>query len=453
MKKVSYSASKYNKFVNINSEKIMAFNSFRNICEIIDKEMKSEYDKIINGEDISDEKLQTLLKKGFIVPLNFNELDQIKRNHYLSKYQEKKANLTIIPTLDCDFICTYCCQTEVDKTELSRVEIMSEEIEEYITNYIKKSLASDTKLHVLWYGGEPLLAIDRIHSLSKKIIEITNEKKIRYGSFMITNGYHLNKLNIKKLVESKITSFQVTVDGPKEIHDKRKKYCKSASSFETILSNIENISNEPSVKMVILRINVDKLNKDYVLYLLDHLKKRNFQLQKKIKINIAPIVTEMAPDFYVKHCLSPKEFSDIQLPFYSKALDLGFQIYVKPNRKFSSCGSLNFNNFTVLPNGELYKCLDTIDRKESSVGKLTKEGIEFNSQEINKWSSLPAFRKSCQNCSVLPLCLGGCPNKIQSFNGKNQRLPKTSCTPFKYNLTEMLRLHARSLDQCQQSAY
>ncbi len=452
MKKKSYSASQYNKFININSDKIMAFNSFRNICEIIDRDMKRAYDKIIKGEDISEEKLETLLKKGFIMPLNFNEIDKIKRTCYLQKYQEKKMSLTIIPTLDCDFICTYCCQTGVDKTESSRVEIMSEQIEEYIVNYVKKSLVPDTRLHVLWYGGEPLLGIDRVHSLSKKIIEITKEKKVDYGSFMITNGYHLTRSNIKKLVESKIDKFQVTIDGPKEIHDSRKKYCNSYSNYETLLSRIESISDEPSIKMVLLRINVDKLNKNYILDLLNDLSDRKFQLRKKVKINIAPIVTEMAPDYYVKHCLSPKEFSEIQIPFYRKALELGFEIHTKPSRKFSLCSALNFNNFVILPSGELYKCLDTIDRKESSVGKLTKDGIEFNIQEMNKWDSLPSIRSSCQDCSVLPLCLGGCPNKIQSTNENKQIFPRTSCTPFKYNLTEMLQLHARSLDQSHQSS-
>ena len=450
MKKMSYTASKYNKFININAEKIMAFNSFGNICEIIDRDMKFAYDKIINGEDISDEKLQTLLKKGFIVPLNFNELDQIKRGFYLTKFQEKKKRkLIIIPTLDCDFTCSYCMQTDVDKTESSRIDIMSEEIEEYTVSYIKKSLVPDTRLHVLWYGGEPSLAIDRIHSLSKKIIEIANEKKVNYGSFMVTNGYHLTKVNIKKLVESKIDSFQVTIDGPKEIHDKRKKYCNSNSNYETLLSGIENISDEPAVKKVILRINVDNLNKNHVLDFLTDLKDRNFQLRKKVKINLAPVVTEVAPNFYAKHCLSPKDFSEIQIPFYRKALELGFQIgVVKPVRIFNSCTAVNSNSLTILPNGELHKCVETVDSKELSIGKLTKQGIQFNPQEMNKWSSLPSFRESCQNCSVLPLCMGGCHLKLLR---KNKNYPSTVCTPYKYNLTEMLQLHACSLDTFQPS--
>ncbi len=451
MKNVSYSASKYNKFININSDKIMAFNSFKNICDIIDSDMKLAYDKVINGEDISEEKLETLLKRGFIVPLNFNELDQIKRDYYLTKFQEKKKmNLTIIPTLDCNFACTYCMQGEVDKTEASRIGIMSEEIEEYIVNYIKDFFVPDLRLHVLWYGGEPSLAIDRIHSLAKKIIKIADERKVNYGSFMVTNGYLLNKSNVKKLVECKIDSFQVTMDGPKEIHDKRKKYCNSNSNYVTLLSGIENISDEPTIKDIILRINVDKLNKNHVIDFLTDLKDRNFHSRKKIKINLAAVFTEVVQDSYAKHCLTPKEFSEIQTQFYTKALELGFKIsVVKPVRKFTSCTALNSNSLTFLPNGEIHKCVETVDKEELSVGKLTKQGIQFNPKEINKWTSLPSFRNVCQNCNVLPLCMGGCPLKLQR---KKKNYPSTSCTPYKYNLTEMLKLHASSLDEFQPCA-
>lgn len=77
---------------------------------------------------------------------------------------------------------------------------MDDRTENGIIDYIKKTKARN--LFVTWFGGEPLLAFDRIRSLSEKIFDLD----INYHSGMITNGYLLSEDIINDLEKLRIGS-------------------------------------------------------------------------------------------------------------------------------------------------------------------------------------------------------------------------------------------------------
>ena len=70
--------------------------------------------------------------------------------------------------------------------------------------------------------------------MSKKFIEICDKYGVRYQANIITNGYLLNKEIVKELEDIHVKHIQVTIDGPKDIHDKRRFLKGKQGTFDKI---------------------------------------------------------------------------------------------------------------------------------------------------------------------------------------------------------------------------
>lgn len=156
----------------------------------VDKRM---YDLIREGSihNIDNEKTIETLKYGkFIVEGATDEIGVIKKFKHDVVQSVPVIGMQIVPTLGCNFSCIYCYQACREKEKV----IMSKEVMDAIIEYTKQKIEPTTQfLNVLWFGGEPLLAIDRIKYLSQSFIEITASKKMKYFSGIITNGYLLHE--------------------------------------------------------------------------------------------------------------------------------------------------------------------------------------------------------------------------------------------------------------------
>jgi sulfatase maturation enzyme AslB (radical SAM superfamily) len=91
------------------------------------------------------------------------------------------SNLTFIVTDDCNFNCAYCFQKKEKKT-------MDNTTIKTAVDFFYPFLKSDDKIYISFYGGEPLLAIDKIkytvHLLQEK--NKTGNKNIEFS--LTTNG-------------------------------------------------------------------------------------------------------------------------------------------------------------------------------------------------------------------------------------------------------------------------
>lgn len=212
-------ASNYNFFIEHDDDSYLAYNSRSNSLAIIEKENFRKYsDFVLTGKEIDDSNLVEKLKEGyFLIDDDVDELKILRFQMYKDRMSEHTLSLTIAPTSDCNFRCVYC----YEKKSI-RKKSMTLEVEDAIIDLIKSVKTTISSMNVAWYGGEPLLRFDVIERLSKRIIQICKENNIQYFSSIVTNGYLLTPEIAKKLAEYQIKNIQVTLDGPKETHDKRR---------------------------------------------------------------------------------------------------------------------------------------------------------------------------------------------------------------------------------------
>lgn len=140
-------------------------------------------------------------------------------------------------TESCNIRCTYCVFDEADTSERDHSEknISDEVALQSIDDFFKRTNGEEG--YLVFYGGEPLLNFKLIKKMVKHANYISSGK-IRFS--FTTNGISLSREKFDFLVEHdfKIT---VSVDGPKEIHDKRRVLKNGKGTFEIIESNLKEL--------------------------------------------------------------------------------------------------------------------------------------------------------------------------------------------------------------------
>jgi uncharacterized protein len=164
----------------------------------------------VNGYDFNTaEKIRlmdSLIKGKFIIDEETNELEILKMRYWKGKFNTYTFGLNILPTLRCNFRCTYCY-------EKKKYGDMSNQTVDNIKKLAERKLSVSKLFCVSWFGGEPLLRFDVIEDLSDYFLKICKEKEAQYYASLTTNGYLLNEKKINMLEKIGIKVVQVTFDG------------------------------------------------------------------------------------------------------------------------------------------------------------------------------------------------------------------------------------------------
>lgn len=402
--------SKYTKLYKYD-DKFYIYNYISNFLCKINFQL---YNTIKNGsiQNIKDEKILDILTKNKI--FTQNEKDDILM--YVSSIENKRRinnllNLTIAPTMECNFSCSYCFETKTKG-------IMKDGIINNIIIFISNSVQLGVKhINITWFGGEPLLATSVIEKICKKLKAI--DKEISIYQNIITNGYYLTDENLILLQECGIKSIQLSVDGVFDLHNKKRFTKLDNDTFTTIINNVDNYAKKKYEMYLCFRIGIDKDNiNEYEN--INRFYKERYGDNKKITINPAFIIdttknknknsiTCNTEKFNFKKYLA-KELSDSTIIF--------------PSNNISECAIRNYNSWCFDPKGDVYKCWEIIGNKKYKVGELTTSGINITNQIIlNRYlfGSDHLRNDKCINCLNIVNCGGGCPHKRieNEFNNAN----------------------------------
>jgi len=414
--------SRYNFiFLDNNNEHAsnIVYNSRSGAMVLLDAETMSAFDDfresglVFADKNIFDE----LVRCGFIVDDNLNEIGEIQFSLLRSRFATSSLGLVIAPTMDCNFRCTYC----FEQGQLHNVH-MDDTIATKLIDFVAKKANMLERLNVFWYGGEPLLAIERVESLSKELINICRNNKIRYSASIVTNGYYYSPEIAERLKACSVGVVQITLDGSKEIHDQRRFLEDGSGTFDIIINNLKLTKG---ILPVTLRVNVDTDNYiqgDEVASILKNEGVYGDVLPYLAQVNSANDTLKQS------RCLSNQQFSKINLKYMIDGKTPIMTFYPKPKGNF--CISDFTNGFVIDPYGDMYKCFADIGREDKKVCSLLDEHIDFSPIMHDYVLHDPTLVDRCKSCKLLPICLGGCPH-LRMNNIDN-------CSQFKYSINEYL---------------
>ena len=401
--------SKYNIYSEVINGKIAVYNTVSQNMQVLDS------DFLNNNEESSE-----LLMEGFLV---YNNLDEIRRSkkvkEQLQKMSAESLDVVILPTLGCNFKCSYCFNGINHNNSLSESAISK------AINFISKSIHKYSDLTIGWHGGEPTLFYKDIIKTNYKIIEIASRFSIKPKIDILTNGSILNDKMLSELLESGLTSLQISVDWPAYKSERKFGNKNGDDTLVKILKNVNLIPNEIEVD---LRINLLPDFSSYNNQLIDVLK---LNLNRKINIYTHHIVDSTESDN--KHTTSNiLEFRKEQYSLKKLLRENDFyQAYYPEEIETGDCIANKTSGFVFTSQENIGKCYAEVDgnhraevNDKGEYNKLAKKYLEWTGDNINE----------CQSCSYLPICDGGCPKQ----GVENPLNIEERCTPWKFTLEKEL---------------
>ncbi len=400
-------------FYTINSKnELLLYNTLvgkRSLCKL-----SAEFSDIVRVQyyfnDIENHMdfITILLDKGIIVDAFDDENNKLYEN-FLSNISPTNLTLHINPTEKCNFRCKYCYES-------FNHGAMSGDVQKNIIDFVRQNIHKYTGLHVSWFGGEPLMAIDCIRYLSKKLMNICKYNRIPYSSGITTNGYLLKQDIFNELLDLNIKSYQITIDGIKSIHDQQRVTLNNCGTYDKIVENLCSIH--------------ENNRKDFEILIRSNITSEIFENLDEYISTINTICANddrFMFDFHkvgnwmgkASNSLLPKiidNLDELQI-IYDKLLNsefsgrLSFGLFYPGN---GSCYAGKRNQFLIRSNGNVHKCTVDFEKSGTQVGTINEGKMDINQKYYSNIVDINNC-KSFYDCFFAPVCMGTpCPNDKNS---------------------------------------
>lgn len=375
---MQYKLSRYNYYFNFGEDEIGIFNTFSGAVVGLTP---------LEFESLKREKgdIESHVRNGILVPFFKNELDAIYVNRVKHLVANGKPTYRLFTTTDCNARCFYCYEDRGTKT------YMSIETAERVCDFILGNIG-EQECFIQWFGGEPLLNPDVIDLISRKL-----ENQAQF--MMITNASLIDTIGVEQINNWHISKIQVTLDGTKDVYNKRKGYVDIVDGFSNVIRNIVSLIEREI--FVSIRINYDHQNVEDALSLIAFLAKALPTDRRNYGIYAAHLFSSVRVDdektrqddwFRIQNALIENKFSTVQKSF-------------SLNYRSSQCFACQTRSFVITADGGIYKCALSTENADERLGDVYS-GIT-NYEMLMSWAD-PSIRKECQSCVWLPVCQCGC---------------------------------------------
>lgn len=397
------------------------------------------------NENLYNEEILYLQEQGYLKSIRpeIIEMPETDNMEYYLRYRLERILLQI--THHCNFRCRYCHYTYGDDKlfHSHKPKSMRWETAKGAIDFLADRSRDAKYINIGFYGGEPLLE----YNLIKKCIEYGNkvfEGKILSYS-MTTNGSLLTVEHAKYLLENNV-SIMVSLDGPKEIHDKNRKLAKDGSgTFDLVHDNLRKIKKELPYYYPNISIN-SVVDPSLDCSLINNFFEKD--LFEQLPINTSPLDPTLGKGLYLSENYIKDAKKSILLAMLSKVgvideEDLPLMAF--NNKKNLESFEEKLTRFSEIPrimghsgpckpgifrlfvsiDGELYPCERLKDSSEvMKIGSL-KEGLDIKKVKyLYNVGYVNAER--CKNCWNIRHC-NICASKINDGQCLSEELCAYEC--------------------------
>lgn len=391
---------------------------------------------IVPGDSIDPQSTKLpykdLLNRGYIFESKKDEMELVARYTSIQQTGAQASavrNYTICPTMGCNLRCTYCFEQDDmhrlhDKMTKEQIDSIFSLIEHDLQEVSHTSTAP--QFSVSLYGGEPLLPEN--YDLVSYILSMAHEHCLQVR--IITNGISIQQF-LSLLQQYDNIAVQVTLDGDKSTHDKRRISAAGKGTFDRIVENVNLLAHAHI--QTHLRINIDQDNVDGLSSLISFIRASEWMDDDYIVPYVAPVFKyrkgvddSMSEGDLLAQILavephlgsSDAAIKHISAPCINYVQNLfTFTQTVKP-WKTSYCEAASGCNLVFTPNGSVTTCLMLAGRNSHQIGSFDQTGVHINQIALDKWTKRNVLSlEKCRFCKYALFCGGGCPVAAIDVNG------------------------------------
>ncbi len=386
---------------------------------------REEYDMLAKGSSLPAE----FAGKGYLV--DQEKEDDLFREAYLKFIDERDTDeiqLFFVPTYSCNFDCSYCYQLGYE----SRNGVLTREVIDAFLGYTESEFAGRRR-YITLFGGEPLLPGRKHAGLIEYLIDGATAKHMDIA--VVTNGYHVESY-IDILKRARIREVQVTLDGTREVHDRRRRHKDGGGTFDRIVSATDLLleSNIPvNLRMVVDRDNIGNLpdlagfaiNRGWTDY-------KHFSTQLGRNYELHDCQAEGARlfsriDLYAEIYRIINKYPHV-LDFHRPAFAVSRALYETgelPAPLFDACPGTK-TEWAFDYTGRIYACTATAGKAGEELGSFFPERV-IDMEKLGEWTERDILSvDECRKCNLALICGGGCA-AVAKNNGRG--LNGTDCRP------------------------
>jgi len=290
----------------------------------------------------------------------------------------------------CNLRCVYCYETFA----LGHIKL---DAAKGIVRLIEQRVGDGLEwLELEFFGGEPLGAWNRVQYIAKNAYELCQRHGVELLGGMTTNAMLLHMDRLEWLVQHGISAFQITLDGPREIHDSRRVSSQKTGSFDVIWQRLAMMHASSLADLeVTIRVHFDESSwrvlvehRDFLDTLIDTFIRRD----PRFKLYFHPIEkwgggSAEGIKFFARRQDARAALGDLLVRVRQSGLGPN---QVRQLKEWSETGKSDYicyaaraNAFVIRADGTVSKCTVAFDDDRNVVGKLTKEGELIINHELH----------------------------------------------------------------------
>lgn len=431
---------------------ILLLNGLNGHVELLSTSLWNRLQQAVKEKEFSNfppKLIKTFQKRNLLIASKEKErqlFNRLAKKLEGSVTKSKKLCITINFTEDCNLACSYCFnrfyrkKIQMTLPQLERVLATLEELKQ-------KGYQPDKIIHLC--GGEPLMAENffLLEHLLRKL------SKSQYKLFIITNGVTLEKyFDLFSSHRSLIDGFQITLDGPATIHDKRRIGKKYPKTFSLIAHGIDLLLKNNF--KVSIRSNINEDNLPFLPELATFIVKKGWSAKKNCRPYLSLIFNNQ-----VKYCKNNpvsqtgnfiRQFRKLSKENHQLAIYKEEDFYSEPQRFLSNvlkrkrnypsiglCMSAGGQSLTFAADGKMYACIVSGGIEAFCLGRyFPKLAWDKN---LSLWKNrLSTKIPKCRKCPLVFVCSGNCSFEAYEQNG-NINFP--ACHRAIENLQEFVDLN------------
>lgn len=185
--------------------------------------------------------LHNYQNQGIFQPNTVRRIKHSRTNDLEHLSNTRIYQLILQVTQQCNLRCEYCAFSGAyfaNRQHSSKT--MSFEIAKDAIDFFLARTKEQERVHIGFYGGEPLLEFKLIKQCVDYIKKLIEGKS--YGFGLTTNGTLLTEQVVDYLIDNNF-DISISLDGSKSEHDKNRKFLSGEGSFDKIMENVVSIKN------------------------------------------------------------------------------------------------------------------------------------------------------------------------------------------------------------------
>ena len=278
----------------------------------------------------------------------------------------RNLHLILMPTEACNFRCVYCYEEFRHKTMLPHVV-------RGVKRLLERRAPDLGSLSMSWFGGEPLLArrvVEDVMLFARALA--AQHPRLSVRSDMTTNGWLLTEPVFARLLELGVAEYQITFDGTRAFHDRKRIRADGKGSFDRIWANLLALRAVSAPFSITVRLHLSRENVSCIDEFLDQYRAA-FQADPRFELFIRGLARLGGPNDESLPVFGDVEGKAVIEEARDRARARGLKL-LKPGPSDSICYAARGNSFVIRADGRLNKCTVALENPGNQVGRIHEDG-------------------------------------------------------------------------------